>query len=163
MPVHLGAKGVGVDRTELTEREPAPDDLKQLVKDYKVSWAVYPEWGPDERWESQKVGYDLELVGTHFQPQHAPSPGCPECSEVYDALHRIGEWILPKGEHATRYQIDRFDGRLATSPRHGFRQEVTLTIRIVHRGDYRRPIDECESTCLLDMERNLSALGARRA
>ena len=49
------------------------------------------------------------------------------------------------------------------TPRHGFRPDVTLTIRIVHRDDYREPTDECENTCLVEMERNLTALGARRA
>jgi hypothetical protein len=137
-------------------------DLMRVVEQYKVVWAVYPEWGPDEHWRQQKVGFDLELIGTHFQPQHPPSPGCPECRQVYDALHQIAEWILPKAERRSRYEIDAFDGKLAMSLRHGLREEITLTIRIVHRDDYRRPVDECENTCLAEMERNLSALGAER-
>ena len=139
-----------------------PKELTKLVEDFQVYWTVYPEWGTDERWLQQKVGYDLELVGTHFKPEHAPSPGCSECRQVYDALHRIAEWIMPKAERASRYVVDGFDGRLAMSSRRGFRQDVTLTIRIVHRDDYRRTVDECESTCLGDMERNLAALGAKR-
>ena len=155
-----------METTETTELAPAgapPEDLKQLVEDYKVFWSVYPEWGTDAQWQQQKVGYDLELVGTHFQPQHPPSPGCPECRQVYDALRQIAEWILPKEERRSRYEIDVFDGKVAMSARHSFREEITLTIRIVHREDFRRPTDECENTCLTEMKRNLVALGARNA
>lgn len=148
--------------TPLEPTRAAPEDLKRLVENHKVHWSVYPEWGPDERWQQQKVGYDLELVGTHFQPEHRPSPGCSECRRVYDALHRIADWIMPNEERRSRYVIDRFDGRIEMSPRHDMRQEVTLIIRIVHRDDYRQPTDECESTCLMEMERNLAALGATR-
>ena len=153
-------------RRTMLDVEPAgaaPDELKQLVEELKVCWAVYPEWGPDQRWQQQKVGFDLELVGTHFHPKHTPSPGCDECRKVYDALRRIADWILPKEERTSRYLIDAFEGKIAMTPRHGFRPDVTLTIRIVHRDEYRQPTDECENTCLVEMERNLTALGARRA
>ncbi len=153
---------VTTNTTPLAPPSVPPDELQRLVEQYKVVYAVYPEWGPDEKWEQHKVGFDLELVGTHFKPLHPPSPGCPECQEVYEALHQIADFILPKAERMSRYTIDRFDGTLVSSPRRNFRQDVRLTIRIVHREDYRGPIDECESTCLAEMEASLSALGSRR-
>jgi hypothetical protein len=150
------------DVTRLEGTGALVEELKQAVVQYQVVWSVYPEWGPDAQWHQQKVGYDVELAGTHFQPEHPPSPGCTECTQIYDALRRIAEWILPKAECDSRYEIDDFDRRLAMSRHHGLRQDVALTIRIVHRDDYRRPIDDGEGASLAEMERNLSALGARR-
>lgn len=140
----------------------ATADLRQLAEKYKIRWSVYPEWGPDAKWQQQKVGFVIELVGTHFQPQHPPTPGCNECKEVYEALHRIADEITPKGERPSRSEIERFDGRLSISSRRGLHEEVTLTIRLVHGADYRQPVDECENACLQEMERNLARLGARR-
>jgi hypothetical protein len=139
----------------------AASEIEQLVRQHRVRWAVYPEWGSDASWRQQKVGFDLELTGTHFEPKHTPSPGCDECQVVYLALHRIAEFILPRELRPTKYDIDVFTGTLAQ--RHpSDAPRVTVTIRLVHRDHYREPVDDCEVTCLSEMEQSLATLGATR-
>ena len=156
--MHLAT--IVVMQTTSTSAEPARE-LQDLVDRHEVRWGVYPEWGPDAKWQQQKVGFDLELTGTHFEPKHVPSPGCDECRAVYAALHRIAEFIRPKELRSTKYDIDVFTGTLAR--RHpSDAPRVTLTIRLVHRDRYRDPVDDCEITCLNEMEESLAALGATR-
>ena len=147
--------------TIATNAEP-PDALHELVRRHEVRWSVSPEWGSDANWRQQKVGFDLELTGTHFEPKHVPSPGCDECRTVYAALHRIAEFILPKAFRPTKYDIDVFTGtHVQRHPTDAPR--VAVTIRLVHRDRYREPVDDCEVTCLREMEQALAALGATRA
>ena len=42
-------------------------------------------------------------------------------------------------------------------------KEVVLPIRILHKGKFDEPTDDCEVRCLNEMERKLSELGAERA
>ena len=142
---------------DLTSRS----ELEQLVRDHSVRWKVYPEWGTDASWQQQKVGFDLELTGTHFEPKHEPFAGCDECAKVYAALRRIAESILPSDPRPTKYEIEVFTGRLAFMLR-GAPSRVTVTIRLVHREGAHDPVDDCEVTCLAEMEHALAALGARR-
>jgi hypothetical protein len=39
--------------------------------------------------------------------------------------------------------------------------EVSLTIRLIHRRGFERSIDACEERCLKEIRRSLKALGAR--
>lgn len=89
------------------------------------------------------------------------TPGCDECRAVYASLHRIAESVLPRELRPTKYEIDVFTGTLAQ--RHASdAPRVTVTIRLVHRDRYREPVDDCEVTCLKEMEQSLAALGATR-
>lgn len=42
------------------------------------------------------------------------------------------------------------------------RPDFILTIKILHRRGYERPVDECEDRCWKEMEERLLELGAAR-
>lgn len=135
--------------------------LKGLVKRYRVCWRVWPETVYDSRAKhEEKIGFDLELIGTHAPGVEHATPGCPDCREVFAALVDIAEWIMPQEERPTRYDIDPYERAIRYSPSRDFRPDVVLTIRILHREDGLRPVDECEIRCRDEMKRKLLSLGA---
>jgi len=137
--------------------------LKELVRQHKVCWEVWPVYHIDRKGEKVQIGFELELAGTHHEPKEPPKPGCAECVTVYNDLRRIGQWIIPKEDHLSRYEIGIFDSSIHYAAKRKFRKEVALTIKILHKDKFHDPTDECEVRCLNEMEQKLKALGAERA
>ncbi|MDX1410746.1 MAG: hypothetical protein R3351_01190, partial [Nitrospirales bacterium] len=63
-------------------------------------------------------------------------------------------------ERPSRYEIEIFDSAIRYSPRRRRRPDVMLTIKILHRSEYDKPVDECEVLCLDEMKTKLTELGA---
>jgi hypothetical protein len=130
--------------------------LKAIIEKHAVRYQVWPHY---EMHDGQQVmvGFDLELHGTHDHGNTRLSPGCRLCTETFADLRQIAEWIVPKEERPSRYDLPPFDQAL-----HGSRKgplEVILPIRIEHRHDFFSPVDDCEQRCLAEMEQSLAGLG----
>ena len=141
----------------------ASDDLtalRDLVVRHKVCWEVVPIWHIPRPGERVKIGFELDLLGTHDHPVQPPMPGCDECHTVFSDLRRIANAVMPPSDRASRYVIEPYDVSISFSPRRHMRKDVTVAIDIVHRGPFDGDIDECEVRCLHDMESALRALGA---
>gem|GEM_PF-565551 len=135
------------------------EELKALVRKHQVCWEVFAEQIPISEDGPRQVGFDLVLYGTH-PPEEHPDPGCEKCQAIYKDLRKIATWIFPKEERPSRYEIEIFDSALHYAPTRGNRPDVSLTIKIVHRSEFERPLDECEIVCLNEMKAKLSELGA---
>lgn len=133
--------------------------LRELVKKHKVCWEVWPEYHIDRKGEKIQIGFQLDLVGTHDHPQTVPDPGCGECVTVYENLKKIGQWIIPKEDRDSRYEIGMFDASMHYASRRKFRRDIVLPIKIIHREGFDRPVDDCEDKCLKEMEEKLKELG----
>ncbi len=136
--------------------------LKELVRQHKVCWEVWPEYHIDREGKRIQIGFELELMGTHYRPEHSPEPDCNECAKVYQELKRIAQWITPKEERDSYYEIGVFDASIHYASQRKFRKEVTLSIKIMHREGFDRPTDACEVRCLTEMEEKLQKLGAHK-
>lgn len=133
--------------------------LVDLVSRYQVCWEVWPEFlmfGDKQ----QQVGFELELSGTHESGTGHVTPGCPACHHVYSALLAIADWILPKEERPSRYEIGPYEQALRYSAVRGNRPDVTLSVKILHRRGFDQPVDQCEVRCLEEMKLRLKQLGA---
>lgn len=137
--------------------------LGRLVRRHDVRWEVWPRRHVGSNEELYPVGYELELLGVHDHPSRMPRAGCDECRHVFRALKEIAKAIIPDADTESRYEVAMFDGALHHSPQRALRPEVRLTISILHREGYSRPVDECEVRCLNWMKERLVALGAREA
>ena len=144
-----------------TPQDVSPE-LREFVEKYKVSYEVWPIFEVKHEGEKVQIGFELELAGTHHDPKEPPKPGCVECVTVYDDLRRIAQSILPQEDRKSRYEISVFDSSLHYSAKRKFRGEVSLAIRILHKGKFDDPTDDCEVRCLHEMGQKLSALGAER-
>ena len=133
--------------------------LVDLVSRYQVCWEVWPE-SLMVAGKQQQVGFELELSGTHEPGTEHVSPGCPACHHVYGALLAIADWILPKEERPSRYEIGPYEQALRYSAVRGNRPDVTLSVKILHRRGFDQPVDQCEVRCLEEMKLRLKQLGA---
>lgn len=107
-----------------------------------------------------RIGFEVDLFGTHDHPKQQPTPGCDECHEVFTDLHRIATAVLPPSDRESRYVIEPYDVSISFSPRRTMRKDVSVAIDIIHRGPFDQAIDPCEVHCLHDIEGALRALGA---
>lgn len=133
-------------------------ELKEIIVKHTVRYHVWPHY-EFHAGKRVMVGFDLELYGTHDHGKTKLSPGCHLCRETFADLERIAQWILPKGERPSRYDIPPFDPSLHSSPKGNF--EVVLPIRIEHRENVFDPIDSCEERCLKEMLGRLAELGVQ--
>jgi hypothetical protein len=147
-----------MERTRDTTRE-REAHLRKLAARHGARYEVLPETQViDDR--RVRVGFDLQLYGLHEHPK-AAMPGCAECSKVYAALCEIAEWILPKEQRPSRYEIQEPDRALHVAPDLKDRDEVRPEVKILHRHNFFAPIDKCEERCLSEMKEKLRRLGIR--
>jgi len=135
--------------------------LRELVTRHKVCWKVWPEFTMVGQ-EKRQIGYELELAGTHEPGVTHPEPGCEHCQHVFTALRQIAGYIMPREERPSMYETGPSDQSIHYWPLHSNRPDVMLTVKILHRHGYERPVDACEDRCVKEMEDRLRDLGACR-
>ena len=145
----------------MTESTGEKEELEQLVKKHTVCYEVFPDSLIVEG-EPRKVGFELELFGTHDYGASRLTPGCDLCVHTFADLRRIAEWIIPREPHDSKYEIQPFDRALHESAKRKLRPEVALSIMIEHRHNFYEPVDDCETRCLHEMEQKLRELGVGR-
>ena len=139
------------------------EQLRAIVRKHQVCYEVWPERSVAAG-RKILIGYELQLRGTNShvaaKGEHQPVPGCEYCQSTYEDLRQIAEWILPREERPSRYEIDGFDRSLHIAPHsRQSRNEVVVPIHITHRSDFNREVDECENRCLKEMRGRLEQLG----
>jgi hypothetical protein len=107
---------------------------------------------------TEPIGFVVELTAVHDHPAHPPSPGCAECAPVMAALRRVCLAALPRGEHASWYDV-HVGGAFSMDPRRRGLPELSATIEVLHCGRVNRPPDECERACLAEIRARLLQLG----
>ncbi len=132
--------------------------LRELVRRHQVCYEVWPE-NLVSNGQIVKVGFALELEGTHEHPDSEVLPGCRHCQEVFNDLRRIAEWIMPAEGRPTTYEVQPFDRAIRYSPKRKRHPEISLIIKIIHRQGFNQPVDECEQMCLREMRQKLVELG----
>ncbi len=133
--------------------------LKDWVRQHRVTWELGP-WQELVEHRPMTVGFELRLFGQHGPHVHA-SPGCRECVPLYERLRAIALAALPKEHRPTRYQIEPFDAAFRLRPESQWAPEVQLTMHIVHREGYLRPLGECEKRCADEIQKALCGLGVQ--
>ncbi|HVA00537.1 MAG TPA: hypothetical protein VMV34_02675 [Terriglobia bacterium] len=131
----------------------------ELAERFRICSDVWPEYtfvGHEKR----QIGFQLELSGAHENGQEHPAPGCDRCREVYSALVRIAESVLPGENEECTYQLEPYDQGICYTARHGNRPEITLTIRILHRKGFDHAVDASEVRYLNEIQQRLEGLGA---
>jgi len=155
-------KDSDLKQSHLAHEEDEINHLKQLVIQHKVCWEVLPHFLIDKYDNRIQVGFEIDLLGTHYHPKQPPTPGCPECLKVYKDLKQIAKWIMPKEKRDSHYDIGIFDSSIQWSPLRKLRDDITLTLNVLHRKGFDRPVDACEVECLKEMELKLKELGAKK-
>ena len=137
---------------------PSPS-LLELVRRYHVCWETWPELLLADNRQRQ-VGFELELSGTLNAGQHPIWPEESECQRIFEALNAVAEFILPPEGRPSMYEITPYEHALHYSAARGYRPDVTLSVKILHRHGFDQPVDDCEVRCLGEMKERLKQLGA---
>lgn len=135
------------------------DRLRTIVRDFRIHWRVSPEYVyvGDER---RHVGFNLELGAAHRDPHERVAPGCPKCIPLKAALTDVIQFILPREERDSVYEVHVAAQRLTYPSGHPNAPEVIAEIQILHRSEFQRPVDACEERCLAEMTAALKDLGS---
>jgi hypothetical protein len=133
--------------------------LRDWIRQHHVTWEL-GAWQELVDRHPTTVGFDLRLFGQHGRHVHA-SPGCRECVSLYEKLRAIALAAFPKEHRPTEYVIDPFQAALRMRPESEWAPEVQLTVHIVHRDGYLRPLDECEKRCAEEIQKTLRGLGVQ--
>jgi hypothetical protein len=137
---------------------PPSPGTRELVERFRVCWEVWPEYTFINH-EKRQIGFALDLSGTHEGGGEHPEPGCEKCLEIYQALVRIAEDVLPPEDQDTTCQFEPYDQGIHYSPRHRNRPEVVLRIRIMHRQAFERPVEAAQFRYLENLQQRLEEWG----
>jgi hypothetical protein len=135
--------------------------LRDLVRRHKVCWEVWPEEVVCNS-HLEKIGFELELLGTPAEATSDVSPGSGACVEVYDALRKVADFLIPRDQSLLcRCEIEPFEPALRYSAVRKDRPDVVLGLKILHPHGL-GPVDESELRCLQQLQNKLEAVGAYR-
>ncbi len=76
-----------------------------------------------------------------------------------EELRRIAEAVIPTEARPSRTELEPFRPALYESRVVPAADEVSVTIRLIHKDRYDSPIDACEERCLREIRVRLHALG----
>jgi len=133
--------------------------LKEWVRQHRVTWEL-GAWQELVEHRSMTVGFELRLFGRHG-PHSGANPGCQQCVSLHEKLRAIAFAAFPKEHRPTKYELEPFDASFHLRPESQWKPEVQLTVHIVHRDGYLRPLDECEKRCAEEIQKALRALGVQ--
>lgn len=133
------------------------EDLARIARIRHVHFDVEPETVIRGS-ERVKVGFQVRLWAVHEKGARA-LPGCPRCWDLVEELRRIADQVVPSEERPSRTELAPFRPALYDSRVVPAADEVSITIRLIHRDGYDRPIDACEERCLKEIRAHLRALG----
>ncbi len=138
---------------------PEPRELAEIARARQVHFDVEPEIVIRGA-ERVKVGFQINLWAVHSKGARA-LPGCPKCWDLVEDLRRIAEEVVPPDDRPSRTELTPFRPALYESRVVPDADEVSVTIRLIHRDGYDRPVDACEERCLKEIRARLRALGIR--
>jgi len=133
--------------------------LKQWVRQHRVTWEL-GAWQELAEHGVTPVGFELRLFGQHG-PHSGAMPGCQQCVSLHEKLRSIALAAFPKEHRPTKYEVEPFDASFHLRPESEWKPEVQLTVHILHRDGYLRPLDECEKRCAEEIQKALRGLGVQ--
>lgn len=143
---------------------PTKETIKNLIEKHRVCYEWWKEYDLIEE-KRVHIGYGLRLCAINENEtskivEGHPVPGCGVCRKTFNDLSCLARWILPKEKRESQYMIEPFDNafHFASGARNN-REEIVLTIQILHRMDVSRPAEECQNLCFQEMCRDLKKLG----
>jgi hypothetical protein len=137
-----------------------PEQLEAL-RDVARRLHVHYDVGPEVVFRGGQrvmVGFEVRLWAVHARGARA-LPGCAKCLDLVDELRCIADWVVSREERPTRAELEPFRPALYDSRVVPDADEVALSIRLIHREGYDRPIDPCEERCLKEIRAKLRQIG----
>ena len=133
-----------------------PFQLRQVVERRQACYEVWPDWALVGGRKVQ-VGFEVDLCAD------AEKFGDRPCVGIYEELKQVAMAVLPQDAGEASFDVLPFDNAFHENLRRGFRPEIVLALRILHKRGFEQPLDDCEKRCLRQIESMLKELGLKRA
>ena len=153
MPEEIDAKD-----NRLTNAEDNIAGLKQIVKQHKVYWILQDLININEKGDKIKNGFVLYVVGTRGEVSDEI-----KTSDILNSLHRIARWIMPEENPQVRFEIHDIDSAFFYLPgddREEGRKNHVVSLKVLHREGFHRPIDKVQIQATKEMEKKLKKIGS---
>jgi hypothetical protein len=134
------------------------EQTQDMVEQFSVCYGVCAESTVLCDHSIRQIGYCLDLYG---RDGNGPplSPGDERSKEIYRALREIALQVVPEEDHDCRFELDEFYPSLQYSNNPKSPARVPLTIHILHKNGFHRPIDAVVTQALHELEDRLKYLG----
>ena len=143
---------------QLVDADKEIPQLKQIVKKHKVYWIVQEITNINEKGDKVKNAFVLHLIGTRHKASDKT-----KTSEIFENLDRIAQWIMPKESLEVRFDIRQQENLFFYLPgddRDENRQNLVVSLRVLHREGFLRPIDKFQIEAIKEMEKRLKNIGS---
>lgn len=141
------------------------DQLRKLVRKYRVYWLVMPAIHVTESGSKVQIGYNIALVGTSSNSDKTTlEPGSKESSDVSTNLRQIAEGVMPGEDSGVRCHIRDLENVLFHNlqDQEKNRKSVALVLQIRHREKFDRPVDNILMGAFKELEERLKNIGANK-
>ena len=136
-------------------------DLQSAVVKYGVFCELWPQF-VGRSGERQRVGLEVELIGSHTHEITHIDPACPMCSRVRTLLLAVGRRIITGMTSDSRpitCRIDSHTNSILCLPARGNRSSVWVSLNIFW-SEKARPSFEADVLC--DIKDSLNKFGIRQ-
>jgi hypothetical protein len=136
--------------------------MQDIVERFSICYGTCPESTVLRDHSIRQVGYCLDLYG---RDGNGPplSPGDERSRTIYRALREIALQIVPEEDHDCRFELDEFYPSLQYGNNPKGPARVPLTIHILHKNEFDRPIDAAVTQALHELEGLLRCLGVHHS
>ena len=142
-----------------TAKATTDDEWREWTRKHRVRYEVRPLLAMQGDTRVQ-AGFELELFAG-LPPMKAGEPREPAIREVMKGLGDLARLVFPFDSKVARVELAPSHGLAQMSRETGFRPEVRRSVKVVHREDVWRSVEEGERDKLIPFERRLKELGVK--
>jgi hypothetical protein len=141
-----------------------PTEIRTLIEVRHVFYEVSPYYvmvdGPSADAGSAaqmvKAGFDVDIFESKGSDESQPSA---DYELLYSTLQQVRARVAPRATNDCCLTVIPYDSTVYFDPKHGFREETLLRIRITHERGLDQPAGRAEESILQDLEMELQQLG----
>ena len=139
------------------------DEWREWTREHRARYEVRP-LVVMQRNQQVQIGFEFELVASLPAPTTPGESREPAIRNVMTTLGDLARLVLPAEGEVARSELAPSRGLVQLSKGPGetsFRPEVRRAVKIVHREDVWRPVEEGDRDRLVPFERRFKELGVR--
>ena len=145
----------------VTRQTPMTDDeWREWTREHRARYEVRPLVAMQGGRQVQ-IGFEFELAASLPAPTTAGESREPAIRNVMTTLGDLARLVLPAEGEVARSELAPPHGLVQLSKESDFRPEVRRAVKIVHREDVWRAVEEGDRARLVPFERRFRELGVK--
>src|SRR5687768_3952913 len=136
------------------------DEWREWAREHRARYEVRPLLAMQGNQQVQ-IGFEFELAASLPPRATAGESREPAIGNVMTTLGDLAGLVLPAEGDTARSELTPLHGLVQVSKESDFRPEVRRTVKIVHREDVWRPVEEGERARLAPFEGRFRQRGVR--